>query len=161
MQRSRQRRVGAVFVAVGVALALVAVMAGVGGATDPTGGATSTLLAQGSVPTSFTIQTVKGTDTVVAKNVFPPGATSGWHSHPGIAVVVVAKGQITLYREPVGGGPCGWHTYSAGQSFLEYPGQEQNGVNGGSTNTVVFATFFRVPHGGSARIDQPDPGDCP
>lgn len=161
MHRSRQRTVGSVLIAIGVALGLVALMAGVGSATDPTGGATSTLLAQGSVPRSFPIQTVKGTDTVVAQNVFPPGASSGWHSHPGIAVVVVASGQITLYREPVGGGPCGVHTYKAGQSFLEYPRQEQNGVNGGSTSTTAFVTFFHVPNGGSARIERPDPGDCP
>ena len=31
----------------------------------------------------------------------------------------------------------------------------------GSEPFVVAATFFNVPHGGSSRIDQADPGNCP
>jgi quercetin dioxygenase-like cupin family protein len=144
----------------GIALVIAATTAGSGVATPPID-ATSVLLGQGVVHSSNQIRSHAGTDVVVAKNTFAPEGSSGWHSHPGIAVVVVRKGEITLATEPIGGGPCRVHTYHAGQTFLEHPANLQNGINCGDRTTVLIVTFFRVPHGGSARIDQPDPGNCP
>jgi quercetin dioxygenase-like cupin family protein len=146
---------------VAVTVVFVALMTSTGGATPPVN-VTPVTLAQGQqVAESGSIGTSHGTDVVVAQNTFAPGGSSGWHSHPGVAVAVVQSGQITLYKEPIGGGECRTHTYSAGQTFFERPGNMQNGVNNGSTDAVLFVTFFKVPHAGSARIDQPDPGDCP
>jgi hypothetical protein len=34
------------------------------------------------------------------------------------------------------------------------------GRNEGSTDAVLAVDYFRVPPGGSTRIDQPDPGIC-
>jgi quercetin dioxygenase-like cupin family protein len=120
---------------------------------------TSTTLARGQDLSTGNLVLRWGTDTVVAQNVFAPGGSSGWHSHPGGAVVVIASGQLTLYRSV--GGHCVSTTYSAGQSFLERPRDVQNGVNTGSIETVAIVTFPSVPHGGSPRIDVPDPGTCP
>jgi quercetin dioxygenase-like cupin family protein len=143
-----------------VSAVVVASASGIGAAT-PAVDATSVLLAQGQVEHEFEASATEGTDVVVAQNTFQPGGSSGWHSHPGAAVVVVQSGQITIYRERITGGGCQAQTYQAGQTFIERPAYSQNGVNEGETETVVAVTFFRVPHGGSARIDQPDPGDCP
>jgi quercetin dioxygenase-like cupin family protein len=143
-----------------LAVGIVAFGSGVGTATPPIN-ATSVLLAQGVVAHDFKARAVEGTDIVVAQNTFQAGGSSGWHSHPGTTVVTVQTGQITIHKELLGGGPCVVHTYSAGQTFVERPSYEINGVNEGTTETVAVVTFFRVPHGGSARIDQPDPGDCP
>ena len=107
------------------------------------------------------IKAAEGTDVVTAQNTFPASAASGWHSHPGIAVVTVQSGEITLYREAVSGGKCRVRTYHAGDTFFEWPVDAQNGVNHGGATTVIYATFFGVPAAGSARIDRPDPGNCP
>jgi hypothetical protein len=45
--------------------------------------------------------------------------------------------------------------------YLERPGNEQTAVNHGSVPAVLAVTFFNVPHGGSARIERTDPGNCP
>jgi quercetin dioxygenase-like cupin family protein len=158
MQRLK-RKLSYTFVAV-LAIAMAMTTAGSGVATPPVD-ATSVLLGQGVVSSTDQIRSQAGTDVVVAKNTFAPKGSSGWHSHPGIAVVVVRKGEITLAKEPIGGGPCRVHTYHAGQTFLERPDNLQNGTNRGDHKTVVIVTFFRVPHGGSARIDQPAPRNCP
>jgi quercetin dioxygenase-like cupin family protein len=149
-------------VAVAVAaIAVVVFASGIGLATSPVN-ATSELLAQGLVH-DFTreLRAPEGTDVVTAKNTFDPGGYSGWHSHPGGVVGVVQTGELTLYREPVGGGDCRSHTYQAGDVFFERAANMYNGVNTGSVTAVAVVTFFNVPHGGSARIDRPDPGDCP
>jgi hypothetical protein len=46
------------------------------------------------------------------------------------------------------------------QLFLEHPRNEYNAVNTGAEPAVVAVTFFNVPHGGSSRIEQTNPGNC-
>lgn len=109
----------------------------------------------------FAVVQRRGNDVVTAQNNIDPGGSTGWHSHPGLAVIVLQAGQVTLYSEPVGGGRCRARTYSAGQVFLERPNDEENAVNTGGVPEQAGVTFFNVPHGAAARIDRPDPGDCP
>jgi quercetin dioxygenase-like cupin family protein len=87
-----------------------------------------------------------------------PGGSSGWHSHPGGAIIVVKQGTLTVYRSL--GSQCQTSTSSAGQPFIERPGEVDQVVNTGTIPYVLFVTFPRVPQGESARIDQPDPGTC-
>jgi quercetin dioxygenase-like cupin family protein len=122
-------------------------------------GFTSVQIARGQSGHVFAVVQFKGNDIVTAQNNIDPGGSTGWHSHPGLAVIALQAGQATLYSEPVGGGKCSAHTYSAGQVFLERPTDEENAVNTGGVPEVAGVTFFNVPHGGSARIDRPDPGD--
>ena len=160
MQRLSKRSVGSVLAALAVGLTIAVVSSS--GVSASTGvGVLSEVLAQGQGGPSVEISSPAGTDVVVAKNTFSPGGSSGWHAHPGISVLVVESGELTLYREPLGGGKCTEKTLSAGDTFFERPSKMQNGVNKGATDAVVFVTFFNVPHAGSARIDLPDPGDCP
>jgi len=128
---------------------------------DAGSGFTSVLIARGQSDQPFKIHQQKGNDVVTTQNTIDPGGFSGWHSHPGTAVLVIQSGQLTLYSEPVGGGKCSVHTFTAGQVFLEQPGDQQNAVNTGTVPTVLAVTFFNVPHGGSARIERTNPGDCP
>ena len=99
-------------------------------------------------------------DIVVTENTFAPGGYSGWHSHPGKVVIAVQRGAITLFR---GNDPlCAGTTHVAGDVFVERPSVVYNGVNESTTTAaVVNATFFNVPIGGSIRIDQPKPDQCP
>jgi len=89
-----------------------------------------------------------------------PAGFSGWHSHPGITVVAVQSGQITLFSERIAGGKCRVRTFAAGQVFLEHPSIKYNAVNTSSAPYVIAVTFFNVPHLGLSRIDQSDPGNC-
>ena len=143
------RRIGLALITSSIGVATMVAVPAFVSATPGTGGALSALLAQGRVHHTVKIKAVEGTDVVTAQNTFPAGSTSGWHSHPGLTVVTVQSGELTIYRERVAGGACRERTYHAGDT-----------VNEGSVTTVVYATFFGVPAAGPARIDRPDPGDC-
>jgi quercetin dioxygenase-like cupin family protein len=142
-------------ISMGLAVGTFAVASADGGV-----GFSSVLIGSGQATRSVGIGVQQGSDVVVTQNTITPGGSSGWHSHPGMTVVVVQSGELTLHFEGVHGGPCQTETYTAGQVFFELPQNEQNAVNPGSVNTVVAVTFFGVPHGGSARIDRPNPGNC-
>jgi quercetin dioxygenase-like cupin family protein len=125
----------------------------------PPSALTNTLLARGTDTSHGTIPLKFGTDVVMTQITVDPGGSAGWHSHPGGAIVVVQQGSLTVYS-PVGH-KCQTTTYSAGQAFIERPGEVDNVLNTGTIPYVLYVTFPRVPQGGSARIDQPDPGTCP
>ena len=77
-----------------------------------------------------------------------PGGSSGWHSHPGGAIIVVKQGSLTVYSSV--GSKCETTTYGAGQAFIERPGEVDQVLNTGTIPYVPFVTFPRVPQGDSA-----------
>jgi quercetin dioxygenase-like cupin family protein len=80
-------------------------------------------------------------DVAVARVTLQPGASSGWHRHPGPTVVTVTEGQFTVTI-----GNCRAHTYRVGETFVE-PGPARHvGDNKGTTTTRIVVTFF-MPHG--------------
>jgi quercetin dioxygenase-like cupin family protein len=148
------------------------------GAATPPVGLTNQLLGKGTYASHTTLPLRHGSDIVVAKITVAPGGSSGWHSHPGGAIVIVQQGQLTVYASIRNGddeqgqsqsardegGPfphCVITTYTQGQSFVERPGELDQVVNSGSTEYVLVAVFPSVPVGGASRIDQPNPGTCP
>jgi len=143
-----------------MATVLVVSALAVASATPPSSGFTSVLIGRGQASRSFEANQRKGNDVAVNQITVEPAGFSGWHSHPGITVVAVQSGQITLFSEPIAGGKCRVRTFTAGQVFLEHPSTKYNAVNTGSAPYVIAATFFNVPHGGPSRIDQTDPGNC-
>lgn len=99
-------------------------------------------------------------DTVVQSIDIAPGGHTGWHSHPGPVVVVVAVGQLTFYSsdDPT----CSPKVYSAGQAFVD-SGQGHVHIARNELqdqNTRLLATYFDVPPGAGFRIDAPRPGNC-
>ena len=54
-------------------------------------------------------QTKDATDVRVQKLVFGAGSFSGWHHHPGIVIVAVASGAVTLWHSD-----CSSTTYGPG-----------------------------------------------
>jgi quercetin dioxygenase-like cupin family protein len=107
----------------------------------------------------WTIPLKAGSDVAIAQITVNAGGSSGWHSHPGGAIVVVQHGSLTVYRSV--GSECQTTTYTAGQAFIERPGEVNQVINTGTDPYVLFVTFPRVPQGASARTDEPDPGTCP
>ena len=144
-----------------MATVLVVSALAVASATPPSSGFTSVLIGRGQASRSFEANQRKGNDVAVNQITVEPAGFSGWHSHPGITVVAVQSGQITLFSEPIAGGKCRVRTYTAGQVFLEHPKNEYQAVNTGSEPYVLAVTFFNVPpNNGPSRINQADPGNC-
>ena len=99
-------------------------------------------------------------DTVVQQVVIAPGGTTGWHSHPGPVVVVIASGELKFYSSE--STSCAATTYAAGQAFVDSgQGHVHIARNEGTENVVLWATYFDVPPGQPFRIDAPRPGNCP
>jgi quercetin dioxygenase-like cupin family protein len=121
---------------------------------------TNVPLARGIDTSHGTLRLRFGTDIAMAQITVDPGGSSGWHSHPGGAIVIVKEGALTVYS-PGKEGRCRTTKYVAGQAFIERPGEVDDVLNTGSVPYVLYVTFPSVPQGGSARTDEPDPGTCP
>lgn len=105
------------------------------------------------------IQVRNAKDTVIQEITFTAGGHTGWHSHPGPALVLVTQGELTLYSadDPT----CAGRSYAAGQAFID-PGQGHVHIGRASQsgNTVLWVTYFDVPPGSGFRVDAADPGTC-
>lgn len=153
-----------------VALAVTVAVVGVGSAvgTPGTGIVSAPILARGTLEGHFKIKLNKRSersDVAVQQVIIAPGGSTGWHSHPGQAVVIVKSGSFTLYDAD--DRRCRGTTYSAdpasrnGNVFVdEGAGHVHIGRNNGTTNAELYVTYFNVPLGEAPRIDVPDPGNC-
>ena len=105
------------------------------------------------------VQVRNAGETVMQQITFAPGGFSGWHSHPGPAVVLIRSGELTFYDGD--DESCSGRTFSAGQALID-PGQDHvhYAVNQGTTPAEVWVTYFDVPPGLGPRDDAPAPGNC-
>jgi quercetin dioxygenase-like cupin family protein len=90
-----------------------------------------------------------------------PGATFGWHSHPGENINVMLQGTLTLYHDE----KCTKGiAYGPGAVFTTSPKDIHLARNEGTETLVLFATYFlpkKTPPL-PIRIDQPLPRPgCP
>jgi quercetin dioxygenase-like cupin family protein len=83
-------------------------------------------------------QTKDPTDVLVQKVVIGPGGSSGWHHHPGMVVVAVQSGVVTVWDSS-----CNQKTYGPGLSngsvFVE--GGDEPGQVTSAGGATVYATF--------------------
>jgi quercetin dioxygenase-like cupin family protein len=145
-----------------IALALVAIFVGPVLATTSTGFSqviasrgTLSQRVQANTP-SAKLSTRGAVDIVTATVTLAGGATSGWHTHPGIVLVTVVSGSLTFFDEH-----CQATVHAAGSAFVE-SGDDAGLVHNNSATepTIVNATYI-VPVGTTVlRIDKPNPG-CP
>jgi quercetin dioxygenase-like cupin family protein len=107
------------------------------------------------------LQTKGGIELITQRIVAAPGATFGWHSHPGENVNVVLRGAITLYHDEA----CTQGvTYGPGSTFTTSPDQVHLAHNETGEELVLYATYFAPQTSPSlpVRIDQASPGAaCP
>jgi quercetin dioxygenase-like cupin family protein len=100
----------------------------------------------------------KGLSDVVSQTVtFAPGGSSGWHSHPGPAILSVKSGTLTFYEahDP----SCTPQAFPAGTGFIEPGGDVHIARNEGTENLTLNVTYI-VPRNAPQRIDEPSPGNC-
>ena len=151
--------------AVLVAATAVAVYAGTVLAT-PGVGFTSTTLAQGHVdplnlitfPGRHTpwqqrwgliLKTFAASDLYVQSNVWTPGGSSGWHTHPGPSLITVTAGTVTAYE---GDDPsCTPHVYSTGQTFVDPGGGHVHLIRNEGTVEARSITVQLIPAGRHAQ----------
>lgn len=98
-------------------------------------------------------------DLYVQQNVWQPGGSTGWHSHPGHSLIIVTAGAVTNYE---GDDPsCTPHVYTVGQGFVDAGGDHVHIVrNEGSVEARTYAVQL-IPATAIRRIDKPAPGNCP
>ncbi len=64
----------------------------------PPSGLNNVLLARGTDQSQGTLPIEEGTDIVMSQITVIPVGSSGWHSHPGGAIIVVHQGNLTVYK---------------------------------------------------------------
>ena len=99
---------------------------------------------------------------VTQRIVAQPGATFGWHHHPGENVNVVVQGTLTLYHDE----DCtNGVAYPAGSAFPTHPDEVHLARNLSQTETLIlFATYFapKTTPPTPVRVDEPLPAaGCP
>jgi quercetin dioxygenase-like cupin family protein len=75
-------------------------------------GATAQEIARGQV--DYTEVVGGPTDVIMLRVRLEPGASQGWHTHPGPVWVVVTSGEVSAYRQD----GCS-RAYTPGEAFLE------------------------------------------
>jgi uncharacterized cupin superfamily protein len=104
-------------------------------------------------------QKTKGmSDLYVQSNVWAPGGSTGWHSHPGHSLIVVTAGTVTAYEGD--DAECRPHVYTQGMGFVDQGGDHVHILrNEGSVEARTVAVQL-IPAAAARRIDAPDPGHC-
>jgi quercetin dioxygenase-like cupin family protein len=105
------------------------------------------------------IETKGDSDLYVVDNTLAPGATTGWHSHPGPSLIQVVSGTVTNY---MGDDPtCTPHVYSAGMGFVDAGGSDVHTLrNESRTEPAETIAVQLLPAAAARRIDADAPGNC-
>ena len=104
-------------------------------------------------------QKTKGlSDLYVQSNIWQPGGTTGWHSHPGHSLITVTAGTVTEYE---GQDPsCRPHVYTLGMGFVDPGGDHVHIIRNEGTVVATTITVQLIPAGATRRIDAENPGNC-
>jgi quercetin dioxygenase-like cupin family protein len=97
-------------------------------------------------------------EVVTQQATFAPGATSGWHTHPGYLTGTVVSGQVVRYATD-----CSSQTFTVGQTFYETGAKTFVVKNQSTTDPAVVMVTFVVPGGTpttALRIDKTQPSTC-
>jgi quercetin dioxygenase-like cupin family protein len=115
---------------------------------------TATQHARGTLDDHVKIKLDRDSDAAIVQVTQGVGGHSGWHAHPGPAIVIVKSGEVTIQQAK----DCSSRTYTAGQVAVEPSGHVHIARNTGTTDLELWITFLDVPVGANPRIDAPDPG---
>ena len=122
-------------------------VAGSAVATPGSGIVNAPILARGTLDGHFKIKlhdSSRTGDVAVQQVTLAPGGSTGWHTHPGPAVVIVKSGSLTLYDGD--DATCTGRRHSAGKVFVDSGyGHAHIGRNEGSTDTELYVTYLDVP----------------
>ena len=110
-----------------------------------------------TVADASTVRTSGPAELVVQTMTYVPGQTSGWHSHPGLHLVSVVSGTLTVY-----GPDCQARSYGPGEPYI---GGDRVHLarNEGEVPVEMGVTYLSKPGQSMAhfRVPQPAPTTCP
>jgi quercetin dioxygenase-like cupin family protein len=128
---------------IAVAVTVLAVFVGAALATTPKG-VTPTPLTRATLGTfeaennGIEVESDRtSADFALAKVVIEPGGTTGWHHHPGVALVSVNSGAVTEYDKN-----CHKSVLKAGEGFVESNSEVHVVRNRGKADAVLYVTFI-------------------
>ena len=98
-------------------------------------------------------------DVYVQANLWLPGGTTGWHTHPGHSLIIVTAGTVTVYD---GDDPsCTPQVYTQGMGFVDSGGGDVHLIrNEGAIDARTIAVQL-IPAAAERRINAAAPGNCP
>jgi quercetin dioxygenase-like cupin family protein len=108
----------------------------------------------------LSLQKSKGlSDVYVQSNVWAPGGSTGWHTHPGHSLITVTAGTVTAYE---GDDPnCKPTTYTQGMGFVDPGGDHVHLLRNEGAVEARTITVQLIPADAVRRIDAEDPRNCP
>lgn len=149
-------------------LGAVLIAAAIVSASPPVG-VTPTLLSRGTYepfkvktehdsPVDFDAKSKSGMDIVVREHDYAPGASTGWHTHPGPVFITVLKGTLTFYEydDPT----CTPKVVSAGRGYVD-SGRGHIAVNPGdepAADISVIVAPVGLPFRGELGAPNPNCG---
>ena len=112
------------------------------------------------VPPWLSLQKTKGlSDVYVQNNVWQPGGSTGWHTHPGHSLIIVTAGTVTAYE---GDDPsCTPHAYTVGQGFVDEGGDHIHIIRNEGLVEARTVAVQVIPANAVRRIDKPASPNCP
>jgi quercetin dioxygenase-like cupin family protein len=144
---------------IAIAVAVIAAISVTTALATPPRGLIATLFARGTLTTpvradadGIVLRTDHTTDHAVQEIVQTPGASSGWHRHPGVVLLTVKSGTVATYDSH-----CRREILTAGQSDWQ-SGTEVDLVRNETAHDAVLIVTYIVPTGAPLRIDTPNPG---
>ena len=156
-QRSTRTRAAAGCAAAGLALAYGLSVTGAFATPPSVPGATPSDTVSGALTSTDKVQQdgvvlkTKQPSTVTTFDLtYPPGAYSGWHSHPGIVIAVVKQGSVIRQT------PCSTETFEVGEAFTEVGSHFVR--NASDSDPAVLSITRIYPSSATVgRLDQPEP----
>jgi quercetin dioxygenase-like cupin family protein len=107
----------------------------------------------------FSLQQTKGpSDLYIQNNVWQPGGSTGWHTHPGHSLIIVTEGTVTEYMsdDP----ECKPHVYTQGMGLVDPGGAHVHLIKNEGTVPAITIAFQLIPAGAERRIDAAEPTNC-
>lgn len=152
------------------ALAAITVLSFAGGAlanhvvqVDPATVPTGFLAAHNAirdVPVSALARAVtpNGTDAFIQHVRLGPNVATGWHTHPGPAIVTVVKGSVTY--EDAEANTCVDATYAPGQGFVDRGFGHVHRAIAGADGVDFYVVYLLPPGSATHIIPAPAPAEC-
>ena len=108
----------------------------------------------------LSFQKTKGdSDVYVQSNVWGPGGTTGWHTHPGHSLIIVTAGTVTAYE---GDDPsCTPHVYTTGMGFVDEGGNHVHVIRNEDVFEARTIAVQVIPAGATRRVDKEGNSACP
>lgn len=108
----------------------------------------------------LSFQKTKGaSDLYVQSNLWMPGGSTGWHTHPGHSLIIVTEGSVMVYDGD--DLSCEARKYTVGMGFVDPGGKHVHLIRNEDVVNARTVAVQLIPAGAMRRIDADAPDACP